>query len=259
MPQPSVLDRLRRWLSGRAAPGASRPAVDANAKSGAHGSGLRQQRAARREQLFAFVRENMIRMGVLSSHYKFKVLTLDPAGDQFIVMVDWQPGALATGPVFEQPFEAGLQHLLAERQQGFKVKAVYWRGHGDAASAAAQPPAAPPALQRHAPAGAAVGTPPSGAPHTSQRGTHHNASPRVASGAARSTHAVEQVAEDELKALQAALRQAGAAAQASQTVQATAPRTRSAELPDFEPTVNTEGQQGTEFGALSETQYGKLS
>ena len=29
--------------------------------------------------------------------------------------------------------------------------------------------------------------------------------------------------------------------------------------PDFEPTINTEGQQGTDFGSLSETQYGKLS
>ena len=96
---------------------------------------MRQQRATRREQLFALVRENMIRMGVLSSHYKFKVLTLDPAGEQFIVMVDWQPGALGADPTFEKQFEAGLQHLLVERQQGFKVKAVYWRGHVEASVA----------------------------------------------------------------------------------------------------------------------------
>ena len=101
MSSPSALERLRRWFSGKTSAGAAAPAVPI-ATPGAHAGGLRQQRAVRREQLFALVRENMIRMGVLSSHYKFKVLTLDPGGEQFIVMVDWQPSAQGADPVFEK-------------------------------------------------------------------------------------------------------------------------------------------------------------
>lgn len=233
----SALDRLRRWFAGDATAHAPQRQAATPVKPGPQASGLRQQRAGRREQLFALVRENMIRMGVLSSHYKFKVLTLDPAGEQFIVMVDWQPGALGADPAFEKQFEAGLQHLLVERQQGFKVKAVYWRGHVEASVAASLPPV------RTTRAAAA-------------------ATPAPAAPVAPALHREEQVSDDELKALQAALREAGASA-APPTSGARAPRRAPPpalpDTPDFEPTINTEGQPGTEFGALSETQYGKLS
>lgn len=234
MSSPSALDRLRRWFSGDTPAGAPSPTGASAGKPGPHASGLRQQRATRREQLFALVRENMIRMGVLSSHYKFKVLTLDPAGEQFIVMVDWQPGALGADPVFEKQFEAGLQHLLVERQQGFKVKAVYWRGHVEGGVAASLPPA-----RAMRPTLAAAPAP-----------------------AAPVAHREEHVSDDELKALQAALRQAGASPQAAPAAArrpATAMPPPLQDPPDFEPTINTEGQQGTEFGSLSETQYGKLN
>jgi len=233
MSSPSALARLRRWFSGDTPAGAPSPTGTPAGKPGPHASGLRQQRATRREQLFALVRENMIRMGVLSSHYKFKVLTLDPAGEQFIVMVDWQPGALGADPVFEKQFEAGLQHLLVERQQGFKVKAVYWRGHVESGVAASLPTAR---ATRPTPAAAPAPVAP------------------VA-------HREEHVSDDELKALQAALRQAGASPQAAPAARrpATAMPPPLQDQPDFEPTINTEGQQGTEFGSLSETQYGKLN
>ena len=227
----SALDRLRRWFAGDAT--APQRLAATSAKPGPQASGLRQQRAGRREQLFALVRENMIRMGVLSSHYKFKVLTLDPAGEQFIVMVDWQPGALGADPTFEKQFEAGLQHLLVERQQGFKVKAVYWRGHVEASVATSLPPVRAPR----------AATPASPAP------------------VAPALHREEQVSEDELKALQAALREAGASAAPAPGARTPrrSPPPALQDTPDFEPTINTEGQPGTEFGALSETQYGKLS
>lgn len=246
MSSSSAIERLRRWLSGHSsssAPGKAAP----GAAPGAHAGGLRQQRAVRREQLFTLVRENMIRMGVLSSHYKFKVLTLDPGGEQFIVMVDWQPGAQGADPVFEKQFEAGLQHLLVERLQGFKVKAVYWRGHAEGA------------------------TQPQARPERPSVAVHHE----------------EHVSDAELKALQAALREAGsgAAATAAGLTPTTAPTARTARpkplqpaheprhdaqqhksaraapeaFPDFEPTINTEGQQGSDFGSLSATQYDKLS
>ena len=239
MSSPSALDRLRRWISGGPPSNTAGPQAAGTGNAGPHASGLRQQRAGRREQLFALVRENMIRMGVLSSHYKFKVLTLDPAGEQFIVMVDWQPGALGADPVFERQFEAGLQLLLTERKQGFKVKAVYWRGHVEAGATAAA--LSPPRTARLTPASVPT--------------------PAVAPKDAQATHHEEQVSDDELMALQAALRQAGASTPPTPPSRATRPAALAPlpDTPDFEPTINTEGHAGTEFGALSETQYGKLN
>src|SRR6476469_9703777 len=53
----------------------------------------KQERMERRQLLYAVVREAMVRAGVLSSSYKFKVLSLDPRGRQFMVMVDPAEGA----------------------------------------------------------------------------------------------------------------------------------------------------------------------
>ncbi len=46
------------------------------------------ERMARRELLYTVVRDSMMRAGVLSASYKFKVLSLDARGRQFLVMVD---------------------------------------------------------------------------------------------------------------------------------------------------------------------------
>ncbi|WP_342131291.1 hypothetical protein [Hydrogenophaga sp. OTU3427] len=226
-----ALDRLWRWLRGSETHAASPSTAKAHA-SHAGSSGLRQQRSTRREQLFALVRENMIRLGVLSSHYKFKVLTLDPAGEQFIVMVDWQASAPTAEPSFEKSYEAGLQHLMEERRLGFKVKAVYWRGHVTTAPAAAVQAATPvnPAPARTPPvAPKAAATPPPATDH--------------------------DVSEDEIQAFQAALREAGGGSRATRKPPPLSPQ----DMPDFEPTINTDDKPGTEFGSLSETQYGKLS
>ena len=48
----------------------------------------KSERMAQRELLYSVVRESMVRAGVLSSSYKFKVLSLDSRGRQFMVMVD---------------------------------------------------------------------------------------------------------------------------------------------------------------------------
>jgi hypothetical protein len=48
----------------------------------------RGRRILRREQLFSVVRESLIRGGVLSTSYEFKVLTLDANGDSFLVLID---------------------------------------------------------------------------------------------------------------------------------------------------------------------------
>ena len=48
----------------------------------------RTRRHARREQLYVAVREAMTRSGVLAASYRFKVLSLDQLGNEFLVMVD---------------------------------------------------------------------------------------------------------------------------------------------------------------------------
>lgn len=83
------------------------------------------ERMARRELLYAVVREAMMRAGVLSASYKFKVLSLDARGRQFMVMVD-----LSRDYGSETSRLAEIEALIA---QGAKarydiiVTAVYWR------------------------------------------------------------------------------------------------------------------------------------
>ncbi len=102
------------------------------------------KRHARRDQLYVAIREAMTRAGVLSSGYKFKVLSLDPRGNEFMVMVD-----LARG--FTDPEQFGeietqiIQHARARFE--ITVPAVYWRMDEIAAvrkpKPAAQPVASP--------------------------------------------------------------------------------------------------------------------
>jgi hypothetical protein len=85
----------------------------------------KHERMARRELLYAVVREGMVRAGVLSSSYKFKVLSLDGRGRQFLVMVD-----LSRDCTIGTPQLAEVEAMIA---QGAKVRhdilvsAVYWR------------------------------------------------------------------------------------------------------------------------------------
>ena len=48
----------------------------------------KNERSRLRELLYKVVRESMVRVGVLSSSFKFKVLATDPRGRKFIVMMD---------------------------------------------------------------------------------------------------------------------------------------------------------------------------
>ena len=115
---------LLRWFSRKsdaeAAPSSSlrdsRPAAADSRKS---------ERSARRERLYAVVRQSMANAGVLSSSYRFKVLSLDGRGRQFLVMVDLvgSPGG-STADLGR--IEASMQQA-AKTQFGIGVKAVYWR------------------------------------------------------------------------------------------------------------------------------------
>lgn len=108
---------LSRLDAARAASGApQQPAAGAQRK---------HERVAHREQLYAVVREQMVRAGVLSSSYKFKVLSLDTHGRQFLVMVDLAHGAVGDTRRTADIEAAIVQSARAKHQ--ILVTAVYWR------------------------------------------------------------------------------------------------------------------------------------
>jgi len=83
------------------------------------------ERLERREQLYAIVRESMTRAGVLSSSYKFKVLSLDSRGHQYLIMMD-----LPRQHTAETARLAEIEGLIAKSaktRHDIIVTAVYWR------------------------------------------------------------------------------------------------------------------------------------
>jgi hypothetical protein len=123
-------DRSLEDSSGLSRMEATRPvAKRAGGKDGALDNGQpanrKNERMARRELLYAVVREAMTRAGVLSASYKFKVLSLDPRGRQFLVMVD-----LARDYSGETSRLAEIEALVAQGAKArydILVSAVYWR------------------------------------------------------------------------------------------------------------------------------------
>lgn len=90
-----------------------------------HAANRKSERMARRELLYVVVREAMARVGVLSSSYKFKVLSLDSRGRQFMVMMDV---ALEFGN--DAARLAEIEALIAQSSKSrhdIMVTAVYWR------------------------------------------------------------------------------------------------------------------------------------
>ena len=94
----------------------------------------RTERAARRELLFTVVRECMNRAGVLSASYKFKVLSLDARGRQFLVMVEVAGAQLRSVERLAQIETMVTQAAVA--QHDISVKAIYWRQNDHVASTA---------------------------------------------------------------------------------------------------------------------------
>jgi hypothetical protein len=79
----------------------------------------------RRELLYTVVRDAMVRAGVLSASYKFKVLSLDQRGRQFLVMMD-----LAREYGGETTRLSEIEALIAQTAKtryDIVVTAVYWR------------------------------------------------------------------------------------------------------------------------------------
>jgi len=201
------------------------------------GDDRKVKRHARREQLYVAIREAMTRAGVLSASYKFKVLSLDSRGNEFLVMMDL---AKAFGGSPEQLGD--IEALIVQNARArfeITVPAVYWRI--DEAIAVGKPgPGSQAAAQTSAlPRGAAA------APPLAQAGG--SAAPRY-----------EPIQADEVVAFKQALM--AASAQGPGGVAEYAAKTRSGPhsytlLTGFE---DTEMASSAVSPVLSSTQYGDL-
>jgi len=184
----------------------------------------RGRRVLRRQQLFGIVRESMIRGGVISTSYSFKVLALDNNGDSFLVLVDLTLGSKDMPDEYLLEIERWISQS-AKARFDLAVRSVYWRRVAQARQSGVALRASVPAQARRE---VDVSSP---APLTPEP------APRTQGG-----H--DPVTSDEIEAFRRALQTAPAAGAAGTT---TAP-VRRPSGPDF----------NSGFAALSETQHGKL-
>ena len=200
-----------------------------------HRSDSAKLRHTHRDQLFIGIREAMTRAGVLSGSYKFKVLSVDQMGHQFLVMMDMATVAGDPPPSLTE-IEALIQQMAKLRFE-ITVTSVYWRLSEIAAASKFMPHpavAAPPAAAM--PAAPAPPAPPAAKP---------SASP------------YEPIHADEVAAFQQALMQASM--NGPSVTKGVAVRTglrTTARVTDFEDTEMTESAAAAP--ALSATQYGDL-
>jgi hypothetical protein len=108
-------------------------------------SSRRNERMERRELLYGVVRECMTAAGVLSSTYKFKVLSLDSSGRKYLIMVDL-PREHMSGASHFADTEGAIARSAKDRYD-ILVTAVYWRVNELVSAAGLSP---------HAPVGAPV-------------------------------------------------------------------------------------------------------
>jgi hypothetical protein len=133
------MDNTRPMSGARSSGGAAQPAAAASSQRLEQ---RRTERNAKRELLFQVVRESMVRVGVLSSAFKFKVLSLDQRGRSFLVMIELS--AEFSGEVEKL---AEIENMIAQTARHrfeIVVQAVYWR-YFNTASAPSSAPASTPA------------------------------------------------------------------------------------------------------------------
>lgn len=221
----------------------ARASVPTPLKVGEHAGEQKSQRHAKRELLYAAVREAMIRAGVLSASYKFKVLSLDPRGDQFMVMMD-----LAQEFGGQTDRLAEIEVMIAQSAKSrynIRVTAVYWRmnelvsvGRPRPSAHGAQPHSAPAALPEPAVAAVAAVETAVAAPIASR---------------------FEPIQDDEVTAFKQALAAASASGGAAQVAKGVSTRSGPHSytlLTGFEDTEMPE--MPVSAPALSATQYGDL-
>ncbi|MBS0506066.1 MAG: hypothetical protein JSR53_01655 [Proteobacteria bacterium] len=278
---------LFSWFTRKSKPQAPRAAAAATAAAGDQGKPLpsaqasspqeqlrRGERGERRELLYTAVRDAMVRAGVLSAGYKFKVLSLDQRGSQFLVMMDLAPEFGA-----DMARLCEIETLIAQSAKtrfGIGVPAVYWRTNAQivVGSAVRQAVAAAPGLKRvpEFTAAAAAATPiivpgarpvvaRQAAPAPGPAAVVPPAAPEPPLAQAPGTSRFEPIEADEVAAFKQAL--VSAAARTPQPPLEPGVATRSGPrlpaspvLTGFEDTVMP-GQDGR-GSDLSSTQYGDL-
>ena len=184
---------LLSWLfppksqpAGATATGAAAQAAAAESAKG--------ERTQRREHLYLAVRDAMVRSGVLSSGYKFKVLSLDPDGRQFLVMIDIAPSYGA-----DTARQAEMEALLTQTARTrfhVEVAAVYWRVSPALGGAENPVVAVAPVVVAAKPAATPV--------------QPRVATPPVVAPAPQAKSDFEPIAPDEVEAFQQALQKAAA-------------------------------------------------
>ncbi|MBU0746883.1 MAG: hypothetical protein KKG67_08785 [Gammaproteobacteria bacterium] len=259
-----------------------------------HAANRKNERMERRELLYTVVRDAMVRAGVLSASYKFKVLSLDQRGRQFLVMMD-----LAREYGGETVRLSEIEALIAQTAKtryDILVTAVYWRINdhvavgipqkGVAPLGASLQAAAPTAAVRRPPVAAATApvvpatpsaaaapvrpaTPVSTAPIRPPAGVTAPAplapmSPPAAATAQKPAPRFEPIEADEVAAFKRALANAAGTATASAPAAVVKPGVPVRSGPLLPPSAPT-GFEDTEMpgsdGAapdLGSTQYGEL-
>lgn len=244
-----------------------------------HAANRVNERMERRELLYIVVRDAMVRAGVLSASYKFKVLSLDQRGRQFLIMMD-----LAREYGGETVRLSEIEALIAQTAKtryDIAVTAVYWRINDHVAVGLPQKGIAPHAAgMPAAPAAPAVATPPVA---TAPRPTPRPAAPErpllqprpepvaapvraasppepLLSPAAPAASRFDPIEADEVAAFKRALASAAAARPTSPAPLGVSVQTG----PLLHPSSNDTGFADTEMPQdprgpdLSSTQYGEL-
>ena len=198
----------------------------------------RTRRHARREQLYVAVREAMTRSGVLAATYRFKVLSLDQLGNEFLVMVDL---SLDFEDITRQL--GAMEALIVQNAKArfaITVPTVYWRMD----TASAQGPGKPLPVKE-------LEKPP-------QQALAADAPASLPGRAVRAAIRHDPLKADEVAAFRLALLAASAKAPANALETATKARrgiSSYALLTGFE---DTELPESAASPALSKTQYGEL-
>ena len=226
----------------------------------------KNERLERRELLYTVVRDAMVRAGLLLASYKFKVLSLNQRGRQFLVMID-----LAREFGGETVRLSEIEALIAQTAKArydILVTAVYWRINDHVAvglpqksmapaGASSQPPApVPPVRPAQAPVARPAVSPgplPQAAPPVR---------PAVAAPARSGPH-FDPIEADEVAAFKRALSDAASARATPAAAVKPGVSVRSGPLlPQSRPTGYEDTVMPGSDGAipdLSGTQYGELN
>jgi len=194
----------------------------------------KSERHERRDLLYGVVRECMTAAGLLSSTYKFKVLSLDSSGRKYLIMMDIPRDYFAKPEQFSD-MEGSIARGAKDRYD-LLVTAVYWRMNESATAASVYPSSAAHKAAHPAPVAAPV---PEAPP------VHRTPEPVAA------TPALQEL-QDEVLAFKQALA-SGATPAVSVPMLDDDPDTQIAPGNDFSDTVPYDNTP-----ALGPTQFGKL-